>query len=86
MLWWYPKASSPGCTIESQEFRDHAEQFQAAGCLIVGLSFDPPVENRAWAQAQGFDFPLLSDVDHRVGRLFGVERAADDRALPGPAR
>jgi peroxiredoxin Q/BCP len=86
LLWWYPKARSPGCTVEGQELRDHARQFQAAGCLIVGLSFDPPDENKAWAEEQGFGFPLLSDVDHSVGRLFGVERDPDDQYAAFPLR
>jgi peroxiredoxin Q/BCP len=86
LLWWYPKAGSPGCTIEGQELRDRAEQFQAAGCLIVGLSFDTPDENRAWAEEQCFGFPLLSDVDHSVGRLFGVERDPDDQYAAFPRR
>ncbi|MDT3442007.1 peroxiredoxin [Pseudofrankia sp. BMG5.37] len=86
LLWWYPKAGSPGCTIEGQELRDQAEQFQAAGCLIVGLSFDTPEENKAWAEEQGFEFPLLSDVDHSVGRLFAVERDPDDQYAAFPLR
>ncbi|WP_052711139.1 peroxiredoxin [Pseudofrankia sp. DC12] len=86
LLWWYPRAGSPGCTIEGQELRDRAEQFRAAGCLIVGLSFDTPTENRTWAQEQGFEFPLLSDVDHAVGRLFGVERDPDDQYAAFPLR
>jgi peroxiredoxin Q/BCP len=86
LLWWYPRAGSPGCTIEGQELRDRAEQFRAAGCLILGLSFDTPDENRAWAEEQGFEFPLLSDVDHTVGRLFGVERAPDDQYAAFPLR
>jgi peroxiredoxin Q/BCP len=86
LLWWYPKAGTPGCTIEGQELRDHAEDFRVADCVVVGLSFDSPEENKAWADEQGFEFPLLSDVDHSVGRRFEVERDADDQYAHFPLR
>jgi peroxiredoxin Q/BCP len=86
LLWWYPKAGTPGCTVEGQELRDHTEEFHAAGCDILGLSFDMPEENKAWAKEQEFEFPLLSDVDHSVGRLFEVEREADDQYADFPLR
>jgi peroxiredoxin Q/BCP len=86
LLWWYPKAGTPGCTIEGQELRDHAADFVAVGCTVIGLSFDTPEENRAWADAQGFEFPLLSDVDHTAGRLFEVERDEDDQYAAFPLR
>ena len=86
LLWWYPKAGTPGCTVEGQELRDHAARFAALGCDIVGLSFDTPEENKAWAKEQEFEFPLLSDVDHAVGRLFEVEREADDQYADFPLR
>lgn len=86
LLWWYPKAASPACTIEGQELRDNAEEFAAAGCVVMGLSFDTPEENGAWAREQDFEFPLLSDVDHGVGRLFGVEREPDDQYAAFPLR
>jgi len=86
LLWWYPKAASPACTIEGQELRDSADDFRESGCHIVGMSFDPPEENKAWAEAQSFGFRLLSDVDHRVGRLFGVEREPDDQYSDFPLR
>jgi len=86
LLWWYPKAGTPGCTIEGQELRDHAEQFRLADCVVIGLSFDTPEENKTWAEEQGFGFLLLSDVDHSIGRRFEVEREADDQYAHFPLR
>ena len=86
LLWWYPKAGTPGCTVEGQELRDHAKEFEAIHCAIVGLSFDMPEDNYMWAQEQGFDFPLLSDIDHAIARRFEVERDADDQYADFPLR
>lgn len=46
--------------------------------MIVGASFDTPAENKAFTDEHGFGFPLLCDVDHAVGRQYGVERGADE--------
>jgi peroxiredoxin Q/BCP len=86
LLWWYPKAGTPGCTVEGQELRDHNAAFDEVGCAVVGLSFDTPEDNRSWAVEQGFEFPLLSDVDHAVGRRFEVERDPDDQYADFPLR
>ncbi len=51
-----------------------------------GLSYDSPEENRAWSEMMGFDFPLLSDPDHTIGRAQGVEREPDDRRFGWPMR
>jgi peroxiredoxin Q/BCP len=79
LLWWYPKAGTLGCTVEGQALRDHSADLEAVGCSVVGMSFDSTRDNRAWANAQEFEFPLLSDVDHHIGKWFGVERDADDQ-------
>jgi peroxiredoxin Q/BCP len=86
LLWWYPKASTPGCTLEGQALRDRLADFATAGCQVVGMSFDTPEENRAWSDRQGFGFPLLSDVDHTVGRRYEVERDPADQYFSFPLR
>jgi peroxiredoxin Q/BCP len=86
LLWWYPKAGTPACTVEGQELRDHAEEFAARGCAVVGLSFDTPEDNHTWALEQGFGFPLLSDVDHATARRFEAERDGDDQYADFPLR
>jgi peroxiredoxin Q/BCP len=86
LLWWYPKAGTPGCTIEGRELSSRISDFSTAGCTIIGLSFDSVDENKTWAESQGFEFQLLSDVDHTVGRSYEVEREADDQYAAFPLR
>jgi peroxiredoxin Q/BCP len=86
LLWWYPKAGTPGCTVEGLTLEAHEEEFAALGCRVVGLSFDTVSENRVWAERNGFRFRLLSDVDHTVGRAYEVEREPDDQYAAFPLR
>jgi peroxiredoxin Q/BCP len=86
LLWWYPKAGTPGCTVEGRELSSRMHDFAAAGCSVIGLSFDTVRDNKAWAENQGFEFRLLSDEDHRVGRLYEVEREPDDQYAAFPLR
>lgn len=64
--------------MQGQGLRDRSDDFRAADCLILGASFDPPAENKAFAEAQGFGYPLLSDTDRRVGQAYEVVRAPDE--------
>ncbi|RKH42860.1 peroxiredoxin [Corallococcus llansteffanensis] len=75
VLWFYPKADTPGCTAEGCSFRDHKAQYEQKGTVILGISFDTPEENQAFAKKFDFNFPLLCDVDRTVGLAYG---AADD--------
>ena len=72
--------------MEGQALRDRAEELEAADCVVLGASFDTPAENKAFADAQAFGFPLLSDVDKSVGRAYEVLRAADDQYTDFPRR
>lgn len=53
---------------------------------MIGASFDTPAENKAFRDAQGFEYPLLSDVDRAVGTAYEVTRAADDKYANFPNR
>ena len=86
LLWWYPKAGTPACTIEGAGLRDRSADFEASRCTVLGISFDTPAENKTWAEANGFGFTLLSDVDHAVGRTYEVERDLDDQYVDFPLR
>ena len=66
--------------------RDSAEQFAAANCAIVGASFDTPAENLEFAEAQRFQYLLLSDVDRTVGTAYGVARDPGDQYADFPKR
>lgn len=72
VLYFYPKADTPGCTKESCEFRDASKKFTKANTVIVGVS---PDASRAQARfKQKFDLPfaLLADVDHKAAEAYGV--------------
>jgi thioredoxin-dependent peroxiredoxin len=74
VLFFYPAAMTAGCTAESCHFRDLGAEFAAAGATRVGISRDPVDRQKAFADAHGFDYPLLSDADGTVARAFGVRR------------
>ena len=72
--------------MEGQALRDRAVAFRAAGCVVLGISFDTPADNKLFADAQEFGFPLLSDIDQSVGRRYDVLRDADDQYAEFPRR
>jgi peroxiredoxin Q/BCP len=77
VLFFYPRAMTPGCTKESCHFRDLEAEFAAVGASRLGISADPIERQRQFAEKNGFEFPLLSDADRAVARQYGVKR-------PGP--
>jgi len=74
VLFFYPAALTPGCTVESCHFRDLAAEFAETGAQRVGVSRDPVDRQRQFAEKHGFDYPLLSDEDGTVAGAFGVRR------------
>ncbi len=72
VLFFYPKAMTPGCTIEAADFRDSYDEFLAGGYEIVGISPDPPEDNARFRQEHGLQFPLLSDEDHSLADQLGA--------------
>jgi thioredoxin-dependent peroxiredoxin len=83
LLWFYPKAMTPGCTTEGKALRDEYAAFQKKGVEIIGVSFDDPAANAAFVAAEGFPFRLLSDRDHKLALAVG---AADSAAQPTARR
>ena len=77
VVFFYPRAMTPGCTAESCHFRDLAGEFAELGAQRVGISNDSLERQQKFAAKHGFDFPLLTDGDRAVARQFGVKR-------PGP--
>lgn len=73
-LFFYPAAMTAGCTKESCHFRDLGAEFDRAGAHRVGISVDPVETQKRFADLHQFDYPLLSDEDGTVARLFGVRR------------
>ncbi len=72
VLYFYPKDSTPGCTIEAQQFRDLYPQFQDAGCEIYGISRDSLKSHQNFKAKQDLPFELLSDAEEKACALFGV--------------
>ncbi|MFB4203724.1 Peroxiredoxin Bcp [wastewater metagenome] len=72
LLFFYPKANTPGCTQEGKDFRDLHDAFAAANTLVVGVSRDGPKAQQNFSDKYDFPFPLLSDKDEGVCTLFGV--------------
>ena len=79
LLWFYPKAMTPGCTAEGRGLRDEVEGFRKQGVEILGVSFDDPATNAAFAKAEGFPFRLLSDQHRDLAVRVG---AADSTSAP----
>ena len=72
VLWFYPKASTPGWTIEGQGFRDEFQKFEDKNIQILGCSADPVKKQLKFCDKQGFQYPLLSDESHEMLESFGV--------------
>src|SRR6266536_5345984 len=66
--------------MEGKGFRDRAPEFAEAGLEVVGVSFDTPQDNLAFAEKNGFPFRLLSDVDRKVGELYETKRAPEEHS------
>jgi peroxiredoxin Q/BCP len=72
VLYFYPKADTPGCTIESKGFRDHYAEFRAKNVHVVGVSTDDCPEQKAFREKYGLPFPLIADRTKAVAEKFGV--------------
>ena len=72
VLYFYPKADTPGCTAQACGVRDHASDYEAADAVVLGVSRDPVARLRAFADKHALEFPLLSDEDHAVAEAYGV--------------
>lgn len=71
-VFFYPKASTPGCTAEACDLRDHHSALKAAGYAILGVSADTIAAQEKFAAKYELPFPLLADVDKTVINIFGV--------------
>jgi peroxiredoxin Q/BCP len=74
LLYFYPKADTPGCTTESCAFRDNIFAFRAIGAEIVGISLDDVSSQKEFAEKYSLPFPLLSDAQGTVAESYGVLR------------
>lgn len=72
VLYFYPKDNTPGCTTESQDFRDLHDEFLAASTVVVGVSRDSIKSHENFREKHGLPFPLISDADETLCNLYGV--------------
>lgn len=72
VLYFYPAAMTPGCTTEACDFRDSLNSFAGAGVRVVGVSKDDVATLKRFAERDGLEFPLLSDVDLAVQQAYGA--------------
>lgn len=77
VLFFYPKAMTPGCTAESCHFRDLEAEFAELGAQLVGISADAVDKQKAFDEKHSLGYPLLSDPDRKIAKQYGVKR-------PGP--
>jgi peroxiredoxin Q/BCP len=88
LVYFYPKADTPGCTTQACSLRDHSADYEAANALVLGVSPDPVPELRAFADKYGLAFTLLSDEGGEVAKRYGawVEKTYNDRTYFGNER
>jgi thioredoxin-dependent peroxiredoxin len=72
VLYFYPRADTPGCTVEACEFRDSHRKIQNTGAVILGISPDQPKAQKKFEEKYSLPFTLLGDADKKVGNAFGV--------------
>jgi len=72
VLYFYPKASTSGCTVQACGVRDHLPNYAEAGAVVVGVSPDPVKAIKRFADNESLDFTLLADEDHAVCEAYGV--------------
>jgi peroxiredoxin Q/BCP len=72
ILFFYPRADTPGCTIEACEFRDNTPQIQEKGAVVLGISPDTVEDVRKFREKFALPYRLLADADHSVAETYGV--------------
>ncbi|RYZ98257.1 MAG: thioredoxin-dependent thiol peroxidase [Moraxellaceae bacterium] len=72
VIYFYPKASTPGCTVQACGLRDSFAQLASLDAQVVGISPDSPAKLKKFALAQSLPFTLLSDESHEVAEAYGV--------------
>jgi peroxiredoxin Q/BCP len=88
ILYFYPAASTPGCTTEACDFRDNLNSLKSAGYTVLGISKDDAAPLKKFREEQGLNFPLLSDPDLEVHRAYGAygEKSMYGKTVTGVLR
>jgi len=72
ILWFYPKASTPGWTVQGEGFRDEFKKFKDNNTVIIGVSADSVKKNKNFKEKQKFQYELLSDENKEMIELYGA--------------
>ena len=72
VLWFFPKANTPGWTTEGQGFRDELHKFKERNTVIIGMSADSPNKQKKFCDKQSFEFPMLCDESKEILQAYGV--------------
>lgn len=72
VVYFYPKASTPGCATQACGVRDHHADYERASAVVLGISPDPVVKVKKFHDKEGLNFALLADEDHHVTDAYGV--------------
>lgn len=72
VLYFYPKDSTPGCTVEACDFRDNINKFKDKSTIVLGVSPDSIKSHLKFREKQTLNFPLLSDVDKKIADSYGA--------------
>jgi thioredoxin-dependent peroxiredoxin len=72
VLYFYPRADTPGCTTQACGVRDRGSEYEAAGARVIGVSPDPVEAVKKFADKFDLDFTLLADADHAVAEQYGT--------------
>ncbi|MCK9250504.1 MAG: thioredoxin-dependent thiol peroxidase [Solirubrobacteraceae bacterium] len=88
VLYFYPKASTPGCTTQACSIRDNGDEYRSRGARVLGVSPDPQAKVAKFHDAQDLDFTLLADEDHAVCDAYGtwVEKSMYGNKYMGASR
>jgi thioredoxin-dependent peroxiredoxin len=88
VVYFYPAASTPGCTKQACDFRDNLAELNDAGFVVLGISPDKPAKLAKFAAAEGLNFPLLSDESREVLSTWGAygEKQSYGRTITGVIR
>ena len=79
VLWFYPKADTPGCTMEGQGFRDDFEKFKNKNVVILGVSLDNEAGNKVFAEKYSFPYQLLCDVNRDIALAYHAVKSSNDQ-------
>ena len=72
LVYFYPKADTPGCTTQACSIRDHSADYAARDAVVIGVSPDPVADVKKFHDKHAMDFTLLADAEHAVAEQFGV--------------